>query len=56
MKHIIDIVIANPALFSALAALVLSEALPFVKGTRAEGLVHGLLMLFKKEAPKDGAP
>lgn len=56
MSHLIEVIIANKELAGAVAALVLSELLPFVKGTKADGIVHGLILLLqKKEAPKDGA-
>lgn len=50
MKHMIDVVVANPALFSALAALVLSEVAPFLP-TKWNGILQALVMAFKKAPP-----
>jgi hypothetical protein len=54
MRHLIDVVVANPALFSALAALVLSEVAPFLP-TKWNGLAQALVMAFKKK-PADKLP
>ncbi len=56
MRHLIDIVLANKELFGALIALALSELLPFVKQTKAEGIIHGLLRLLKKPVPAIAQP
>jgi hypothetical protein len=48
MTKLIEIVSQNKALFSALGALVISEALPYVKNTEANGILQWLLGLLKK--------
>ncbi len=50
MKHLIEIVLANKALFSALAALFISELLPFLP-TKANGWAQLALGVLKKQTP-----
>ena len=42
---------ANKALLLSTACLLISETLPFIKSTKWNGLLQGLLSLLQKEQP-----
>ena len=50
MAHVIAVIVANKALFSALGALVVSEILPFVQSTKWNGILQGLYASLKKQS------
>ena len=53
MTHLIAFAVANSnTIMSILAALLtVSEALPFIRGTQAEGIIHGIAGLLSRSAP-----
>lgn len=48
MRHLFDLIAANPALFATLAALLLSELAPFLP-TQWNGMIHAVVVALKKK-------
>lgn len=56
MTHAIELAKANWPLISAIAVAVISEVLPYVKSTEANGVLQLILSIFKKPAPAIAQP
>lgn len=52
MSHLLDVVVQNKELFLALAALAVSEMLPFVKSSRWNGVLQGIVTVLKDRAAR----